>query len=876
MDPFDFSKVRMRWTKVSILALVLISCLSIIFVLGLEVNRKIQLQATAGQDNINWNVAQLETEATKFLNATLVAELNPTPTKQELAEVRRWFNVYYSRVQTFTASNIYEGVRSRDNAGQVLTDIRDQLDSVVQYIDGSDAELIAGLAELDAVGQAVAQASRAIALNVLSYFSEQADTERLAIWSTLIRVASLTVALVLTLVVLSVVLFQLYRVAQTRSMIARETTSRLEAMVSSTLDAVIVINEAGEVVEFNGAAEQIFGYSRHEVMGQPMVDLIIPLKYRKAHLEGMRRHLTKGTRHVVGKGRIQMEALRKSGEVFPCEFSISRAQSSDGTLFVSFLRDNSAQVEAETALLKARDDALAGERTKAEFIAVMSHEMRTPLNGMLGTLELLNDTDLTSRQRHFIRIMETSGRLLLHHVNDVLDIARLDSGQQSNKSEAFVLDELVQQVIETQRAMAHANSTQIEIDTSTLRNPTVLGDPQALRQVLLNLVSNAIKFTRDGVVRIEAEMIGSGDLIEFRVSDTGLGIAENDMDRIFDDFVTVDSSFSREFGGTGLGLGIARRLVESAGGNIGVESEPNQGSLFWFRLPLPILSSINVEPPEPKIVKTIAELPSALDVLVVEDNQINQLVVQEMLTKDGHTVSIANDGEEGVEMASMHRYDIILMDVSMPRMDGIEACRTIRAGDGLSKDTMIVALTAHALPDDLARFQEAGMNDSLVKPLSRSALNRVLANKSQAMTGAAETKQPDVVEPIAPPPQPVSLDAIDRSVVDGLKQDLGAERTNVLIQSFLSETDTMVDGFAANPNPDDKELIAEIHKLAGSASMFGTVDLRDLLRELETLGKQGDVEEMRETLPAVTDIWADTRAGLVSLLSSETADLREA
>ena len=871
MATFETSKAQLKWTKASILACVLVSCLAVIFLLGLEVNNKIRDQASAGMDNINWNVSQLETEAVKFLNATLVAETTPSPTPDQLSEVRRWFNIYYSRIQTFRNAAVYEGVRSRDGADETLNQIHSKLDTLIPFIDGPDEDLAANLKQVEIVGNEIQLESREIALNVLSYFSADADSRRLAIWATLVRVASLTVALVLTLIVLSVVLFQLYRVAQSRSMDARETSARLEAMVASTLDAVIVINEAGNVVEFNGAAEQIFGYSRSEILGEAMVDLIIPLKYRKPHLEGMRRHLRDGSRHVVGKGRIQMEALRKSGEIFPCEFSIARAESSEGVLFVSFLRDNSAQVEAETALLKARDEALAGERTKAEFIAVMSHEMRTPLNGMLGTLELLNDTDLTSRQRHFIRIMETSGRLLLHHVNDVLDIARLDSGQKPARAEAFVFDDLVQQVIETQRAIAHANQTKLTVDTSPLQNPTVLGDPNILRQILLNLVNNAIKFTRDGTVSIKAKPVGKGDMIEFQVADSGIGIAETDLDRIFDDFVTVDSSFSREFGGTGLGLGIARRLLESVGGVIGVESTPGSGSLFWFRIPLPVLSKdMSPEIETPTVVETLDDLPTTLDILVVEDNQINQLVVHEMLTKAGHKVTIANDGKEGVELAAMHRYDIILMDVSMPRMDGIEASRTIRAGDGHSKDTTIVALTAHALPEDLARFKEAGMDDSLVKPLSRSSLSRVLAKQSPSKP------QPAALPKADPAPEKtvgkLELSSLDNKTIDGLITDLGQDRTYALMQTFMDETDAMVAELVSNPSADDGALIGEIHKMAGSASMFGTVDLRDLLRELETMGKEGNVEEMRETLPALSDIWNETRRDLSLVMDHQAAE----
>lgn len=846
------SQAPLRWTKIGILAAVLSVCLIAIALLGFEVSRKMREQATAGSDNIQWTLAQLEVE---FLR--LEGEVDTVADVADLSEVRRKFDIFYSRIDTFRRGAVYSQLRDQPDFNDLLTQVASGLDALIPLIDSPDSQLMANLVPLRAELTLMEPPVRAITLSGLEYFALKSDESREEVSLTLMRVAALTIALVIALVIVSIVLFQLYRVAQRNAEEVRTASARLAAMVSGTLDAVIVINAEGLIVEYNGAAEYIFGYSREEVMNQPMVDLIIPVEYRRRHLNGMKRHLTEGISTVVGHGRHQFFGLRKNGEVFPCEFSISRAQSASGPLFVSFLRDTSSQVAAETELMKARDEALAGERARAEFMAVMSHEMRTPLNGMLGTMELMGDTPLTQRQRDYLKIMETSGRLLLHHVNDVLDIARLETGSSDIERRPFDLYNVISEVVDGQRAIATRNKTMVEIDLDAIGHPTVLGDQQRLRQVLLNLTSNAIKFTREGVVRIEAERLGDSDILEFRVIDTGIGIPEDKLEKIFDDFITLDASYSREFGGTGLGLGIARRLVNSMEGAIGVESELGDGSLFWFRLPMPILSSA---PPPQLFSEPTTDTSkglSSLDILVVEDNQINQLVVEEMLTKEGHRVTLANDGEEGVAAAALRRYEVILMDISMPRMDGIEACRRIRAGDGRSKDSRIIALTAHALPSDLEKFEDAGMNDVLVKPISRNKLSKILDIKH--------------AEQAPKPAAPVQSATIDETVVSSLFTDLGAERGNKLLGSFLAETDRVVGELVSEPEEQDSDLIAKIHKLAGSASLFGTIALGDELRTLETMGKSGQAPEMRVRLPEIEAIWSETQEALNAFAANSGA-----
>ena len=511
-------------------------------------------------------------------------------------------------------------------------------------------------------------------------------------------------------------------------------------------DAVVVADLSGRVLDFNGAAETIFGYRRADALGRRMSDIIVPPHLRDAHEAGMERYRRTRERHVIGKGRIEMEAMRRSGEIFPVEFSLSSTESADGEIFVSFIRDISAKKAAETELLKARDEALAGEKAKANLLAVMSHEMRTPLNGMLGALELISDDELSQKQRDYLRIMETSGRLLLQHVNDVLDISQVDADCSRVAYAPFSLATLVREVAEMQQPIAAKNHNELAWNVQDSAS-SVIGDAPKLRQILVNLVGNAIKFTHAGHVTVEAERLSGGNMVEIRVIDDGIGIREADQEHVFDEFFTGDPTYRRAAGGTGLGLAITARLVKLLGGKIGLESEENEGSLFWVRLPLPDADvAAQASDPTPCAKRPVAR--DGLRILLVEDNEINRQVARAMLTSLGHDVTEAVDGADGAEAANTVAYDVVLMDISMPRLDGIGATRLIREG-GASKNACIIALTAHAMPNEIVEFRAAGIDDIVTKPVSRALLAEALRRAAPEDGEAGAAAAADNADPFA-------------------------------------------------------------------------------------------------------------------------------
>ncbi|WP_169795933.1 hybrid sensor histidine kinase/response regulator [Pseudoponticoccus marisrubri] len=836
---------------------------SAIVALVMDVRLQLERLASASSDNVQWTLSQGETD-TMALEVALIraASADEADRGAALDEVRLRFDVLFSRMGVLTDSAVFAPLRTEPEMARSLQAVTDYLDRHLPVIDGPDAALAAALPRmLDGVAR-LREPVRRIALMGVTHFSRISDAQRTSVSDTLFRIAVLTVTLVIMLVVVVITLFRLARERERESSLHREIRERMEAIIATSLDAVIVTDRHGRIVEYNGAAERVFGYPRAEAIGADMADLIVPDHLRARHVAGMRDHLERGRTHMIGRGIVQLEARRKSGEVFPVDLSLAKAQSRDGEIFVGFIRDISARVRAEDALRRARDQAVKGEKQKADLLAVMSHEMRTPLNGMLGTLDLIDTQAMDARNRRFLRIIRNSGRQLLTHVNDVLDISRLDAGKMSLRNTRFDLVALLTELVEGQaeRARRHGNTLTLAPPSPVLHE--VHGDPDRLQQILLNLVGNAIKFTENGRIRIETECHRGLHEVEIRVIDTGVGIAEEDLERIFGDFVTIDASYSRRSAGTGLGLGIAQRLANALGGRLGAESEPGDGSVFWLCLPLappPEGADLPAPPPEPGVVDP-ADLPP-LRVLMVEDNEVNRLVAGELLRRDGHRVTDAHTGAEGVARARSDEYDVILMDISMPGMDGLEATRRIRAEGGASADAPIVATTAHALPDQVAEFHAAGMSGVLVKPLTAGALRAALL---QAISGG---DAPEAAPPVAAPAQETPV--IDPRQLRELGADLPADKVEHALSTFAAEMRAFLNG-GAPPSGDRAALAAEAHRMAGSAGVFGALRLAAELRALQEAAPAADPDELSRRRAALATCWRATaaeieRSGLVSL-----------
>lgn len=814
-------------------------------VLAFDVARRLEEGATASADAVQWTLNQTDVELLALDVAVLDAIRSPRET--QLAEVRKRFDVFFSRVTTLGEGALFIHLRSDAEFMAAYRKLTDFIAECTPLLDRPDTDLATRLPLLHSKLADLRPSTRNLALAGLRAFAEQSEANRKGVERTLILVAMLTVVFILTLLGMVAVLLRLDAVNWARTVEVESGAARLAAIVATAQDAVITLDAEGAILTVNAAAERLFGRDRQRLIGADPA-ILFPEDQHPALAQALAQALSAPDAQPATPTRHRLNACAGEGRTFPVEATVSATAAIAGArLRVIFLRDLTAAVAAEAALVEARDEALEGERAKARLLAVMSHEVRTPLNGLLGTLDLLGSTPLTPEQRNYLRILDTSGRLLLHHVNDVLDISRLDSGQMRVTTGRVDLGTLAREVLENQGAAARAAGNRLVLALPPDGRLEVMSEGRMLKQVLLNLLDNAVKFTEGGTITLAIRHLGPEGPTEFSVSDTGIGIAPEHIARIFEDFVTLDASYARKQGGTGLGLGIARRIVAQLGGALAAESAPGQGTTFRFALRLPILAPGAALPAQvDRSAKPGPWTGPGLDLLVIEDNEINREVLRDMLGRAGHRVTEAPDGAEGLRRAAERRFDAILMDISMPRMDGLQAMEVLRALDGPNRTTPVLAMTAHALPDERARFLAAGMAVVLTKPFT-----------SRELAEALDRCRP--APPVPPAGQPPSAPPAPRARRPRVPAPVAH-----LVPKFLAdsaESLTEIQALAALPD-EGETLQRAVHRWAGSAGLMGATALARDLGRIETALKAGDLTRARQGIAALPASWQAVRDAL--------------
>ena len=494
------------------------------------------------------------------------------------------------------------------------------------------------------------------------------------------------------------------------------------------------------------------------------------------------------------------------------------------------------QLRQRYEIQNAKEKAEHASKAKSTFLATMSHEVRTPLNGILGMADLLRGTSLDPKQSGYVDTIRYSGDTLLTMLNDILDFSKMEAGKLKIEKLDFDLKRLIESVADIMHSRAKEKNLDIKISIENNVPDYINSDPTRLRQVLLNLLSNALKFTEEGYVEIKvsrgAGPVGKVAEIQFKIMDTGVGISEDAKANLFTEFTQADSSTSRKYGGTGLGLSICKQIVSLLDGNIGVTSQEGKGSTFWFEIPVGVVSSHDFEFTSQTTAPRQNYEPAKI--LLVDDNEINLKVGHDILAKYGHVVTKAQNGQEALDLIEHKDFDIILMDVQMPVIDGLEATRLIRGRGDNKANLPILALTANSLNGEHQRCVAAGMNGHVSKPFDPNHLLNTIEDL------------------IADKFQLNKSDKFDATKLYKLESVFGRNYVIDMLQTHLPTLESYIDKIqTANQNSSTQEVLSNAQELRNVSDMFGLNDLKGLAEGIEMCCNQGRMEELSQLISQI-------------------------
>lgn len=612
--------------------------------------------------------------------------------------------------------------------------------------------------------------------------------------------------------------------------------------------------ETGRFIHANQVAAELLGYTQDELLTLTVSDIdpnFPPEKFREI-CDRLR---------AAGSLQFETEQVKRDGSMVPVEMTIYFDEGNKSTppRLIAFMADITRRKQIEQELREAKEKADAANQAKSAFLANMSHEIRTPLNAILGLNHLMQtDPQLSPLQTNRLQKMESASRHLLSIINDILDLSKIEAGRLELDYDNFHLSAVIDNVASIIRESARSKGLGLETDPDGV--PLWLyGDVTRLRQALLNMASNAVKFTEQGSVAVRALLLEHRNddlLVRFEVADTGIGLNETQQARLFQNFQQADNTTARKYGGTGLGLALTKRLVEMMGGEVGVNSTPGQGSTFWFTVKLqkghgPLPAS----PPVDYLNKTAAhplQTYRGARILLAEDNPINIEVVQEMLHAGGFHVDVAQNGLLAVNLAKQEKFDLLLMDMQMPEMDGPQAASLIRKLPGYAR-TPILALTANAFSEDRRICLEAGMDDVLTKPIEPAILY-------QAISHWLSDRQANTTRQLSDKPAPTSDTLEQLRNIPGIDLECGlrylngkADRYLALLKQFLAghaQDTAKLDDLLHKHSLSEAQRLA--HTLKGAGSTLGLTELAAAAADLDTRLKHALLETSKPQAPLST------------------------
>ncbi len=521
----------------------------------------------------------------------------------------------------------------------------------------------------------------------------------------------------------------------------RLSESKLNSIFASVPEAIVVADALGRIVQCNAATASMFAYAADELIGKNIQLLMDPV-VQPHHDSYLDAYLRTGLKEMMNKPRV-LQGLRKSGSLFPVRVTVSEMRVDKEIFFIGVMQDFTAIQNAQDLLVGAKEKAEQANRMRGDFLATMSHEIRTPMNGILGMTELALETqNQATKQKEYLTLARDSAHHLLHIINEILDFSKIEARALDLELLEVCPAQLIRHTAKSLAQLAKAKGLALQVSTAADVPELVWMDPVRMRQVLTNLIGNAIKFTEEGGVTVQTEVLPGTDeqsaVLRIRIIDTGIGFDPARTEALFSPFTQADGSVTRSYGGTGLGLAITRSLLQLMGGDISAEGQVGQGACFVATIP--VKKVLNISPlltpamhPELSPI-SVSDGHPALSVLLVEDHAINRKLAEIMLQRMGYRYATASDGQQALDRLSAERFDVVLMDVMMPEMDGITAVRLLRereSGTGYSSKVLMV--TAHAMTGDKERFLAAGADGYVSKPMSHTALqkeiNRVLGKR---------------------------------------------------------------------------------------------------------------------------------------------------
>jgi PAS domain S-box-containing protein len=595
------------------------------------------------------------------------------------------------------------------------------------------------------------------------------------------------------------------------------------SLIESNIDAIITTDPSGIITDVNKQMEALTGCTRDELIGAPFKDYFTDPERAEAAIKRVLRE-----KSVTD---YELTACARNGKKTVVSYNATTFYDRNRTLKGVFAaaRDVTERKRVEVELQQAKAAAESASRTKSDFLASMSHEIRTPMNAIMGIADLLAKTALSPEQDKFVRIFRRSGDNLLNLINDILDLSKVEASQLELERTGFSLNDQLEKVTEMVAARAHEKGLALVCEIAPNVNTDLVGDPTRLQQVLLNLLGNAIKFTQSGEVSLRVAPDGDSSVpaaLRFTVSDTGIGIPGEKLSQVFERFTQADSSTTRRFGGSGLGLTISKRLVELMGGRIWVESELGKGSVFAFAVPFEIWAAVNRPVAVPAGMGPEPPLP-ALRILLAEDSPDNSTITIAYLEDTPYRVEVAETGAIACRMFEAGRYDLVLMDRQMPVMDGLTATRTIRAWEQANdrSPTPIIALTASALKGDREKCLAAGCTAFLTKPIKQEVLLQAIKDHSM----------------VAPPSLEEESSRKD-TVHLSLNQKLAA-RAPTYLQSCRQSVIEILD---ALDRVDFETVTILGHNMRGSGGAYGFQAITDIGGAIEQAAESADNDASRK------------------------------